>query len=646
MKNNYFLKTVFTFLLCGFFTLSFATGPANWYISSTGNDDSGDGLSAATAWASFSKAHTAAAAGDIINVSGMVDMWSDAGNTTFTTLSASGTSTTNKTGITITKNLTIQGTSSASDGFNGTNGSNNTRLFLILSDITVTIKNLKLANAVINSNTGAGGEFGGAIRMTTGKIIAENVVFDSNTATGHNNSSGAAIYIEGTNTAGTSFKNCIFTNNAANRAGAIYINNWGGVVTFENCSFIGNESKITNGGSALFIRSATNNTTCNIINSTFRGNKVFSTGNGGTIYLGAKAMASTNVNIINCTITENTTAGATANCAGVHMLNTTNNCIGNLYIQNSIIEGNTAADGSYADLSVGAISPTAANGGSSTVPGFIKIENSIVGRHGTDAARIPAANVPAPNHFNYLTATSNTNELKAGLAPFNATTNTYSLYAGSAAIDLGNSALLTPFSTTDQLGNVRTVGATNYAGAWEAAPVATTTPSAPTALVATAGDGQISVAFKSAATGGSLVTNYKYSVNDGAFVALDPAVTTSPIVITGLANNVEYTVKLIAVNANGDSPASVASNAVTPSGTTATKNTIASISIYKNLNNQIEINNSGSKNGSVSVFNALGQLVAKQQLNTRATIEKTLSAGVYVVVVTIENKTHSSKVIL
>jgi hypothetical protein len=453
MKQNFLLKLVFAILLSGYFSVSYA---ADWYISATGDDTTGNGLTPATAWASFSKAQTAATAGDVIHVSGMIDMWSDPANTTYTTL-ASGTSTTNKTGIEITKSLTIQGTSPFTDGFNGTNTTNNTRLFRILSNITVIIKDLNMANAVINSNTGAGGEFGGAIRITNGNIIAENVIFESNIATGHNNSSGAALFIEGTNTTGTSFKNCVFTNNAASRAGAIYINNWGGVLSFESCSFLGNESKITNGGSAIFIRSATDNTTCNIINSTFRGNKVLATGNGGTIYLGAKAMASTNINIINCTITENTTAGNAGNCAGVHILNTTANCIGNLYIKNSIIEGNTAAGGSYADLSVAAISPTSPNGGSSTVPGYIKIENSIIGRCGTDVARIPAANRPDPNEFNHLPTSPapSSADFKAKFGTFNSSKNYYPLLSNSYAINYGNSELLAPFSTTDQLGNTR-----------------------------------------------------------------------------------------------------------------------------------------------------------------------------------------------
>jgi hypothetical protein len=579
MKKNYFLKAVFTLLLCSFFSLSYA---ADWYISATGNDETGDGLTAGTAWASFSKAQTAATAGDIIHVSGMIDFTLDPANTA----TNAGTTTSNKAGIIITKSLIIQGTSASSDGFSGTNGANTTRFFQITNAAnTLTLRNLKLANGVAQSTSNTAG--GGAIMMTVGNIVADNVVFEGNSSIGYNGIQGAAVYIGGTNTTTTSFKNCIFKNNISDKAGAVYINNWAAgtssapnIILFENCFFVGNEARNT-GGSAIMARAASEYTTLNLINCTFSKNKVTTASNGGTINMGAKGMRYMNMNIINCTVTENTTAGSTGNGAGLNYVNSTNNNIGNLYIKNSIIENNTTTAGAYSDLNVTAASPTVPETGSSTsVPGYIKIENSFIGAHISDNTRVPAGNVIA-SQLGYLTTTSTTNDLKADLAPFDATTNTYPLYAGSAAIGYGNSALLTPFSTTDQLGNVRTVGATNYAGAWESAPVATTTPSAPTALVATAGDGQISVAFKTAATGGSLVTNYKYSVNNGEYVACDPAITVGPIVITGLANNTEYTVKLKAVNANGDSPESVASNAVIPTGTTGMDNILNKISILE-----------------------------------------------------------------
>lgn len=613
MKNNYFLKTVFTFLLCGFFSMSYA---ADIYLSSTGLDTN-DGTTALTAVASFTQAQTLAAAGDIIHVSGMIDFSVEPALV-------------QPLGVAITKNITIQGTSNTTDGFDG----KGLTRFFSNTTFSLSLKNLKLSNGFSGNNNG-----GAIINTSTGTLNCENVIFDGNkTQMAASAKTGAAIHFDNLN--GATFKNCVFSNNEASKAGAIYFNSWAGSVLFENCAFVGNIAKESFGGSALFLRTVAAGTpTMNIVNCTFKGNHVNATANGGAINFGGRATNATTVNIINCTVTENTTAGSTGNVAGVFMNNSDANLDAAFYIKNSIVEGNTTMTGAPADLNLSAAS--AATPGGTT--GYMAIQNSIVGfifNNGHVSANT------TESQANYLTATSNTNDLKAGLAPFNTTTNTYSLYAGSAAIGFGNSAFLTTYSTTDQLGNVRTVGATNYAGAWEAAPVATTTPSAPTALVATAGDGQISVAFKSAATGGSLITNYKYSVNDGAFVALDPAATTSPIVIAGLANNVEYTVKLIAVNANGDSPESVVSNAVTPSGTTATENAIASIRIYKNANNQLIIDNLSSENAEVSIVNTLGQQVVSRNLRASSTIQQQLSNGVYVVMLTIEGKTKSTKIIL
>jgi predicted RNA-binding protein with TRAM domain len=726
--------------------MSFA---ADWYISSTGNDTDGDG-SMALPWASFSKAQSMAAASDVIHVSGMIDMCSDPANTTFTAITG-GFSTTNKTGITITKSLTIQGTSSSTDGFNGTSGANTTRFFTLSAAYTLTLKNLKLANGAIVSTLTTLAYGGGAILMTNGNIMAENVVFDNNAVSGHTGITGAAIAVNGTSNAGTYFKNCIFSNNKADKAGAFYVQTWAAgttivpsIIQFENCSFVGNEAKNT-GGSAIFIRSASEYTTFNAINCTFSRNKVVTASNGGTINVGAKAMRYTNVNIINCTVTENTTAGSTGNGAGLNYVNTANNNIGNLYIKNTIIENNTTTAGAYSDLNLSATSPTVPETGLSGTPpagvsGYIKIENSFIGAHISDNTRIPAGNIVL-SQVGYLTATSTTNALKAGLAPFNAATNSFSLYIGSAAIGYGNSALLTTVlpANTDQLGNVRTA---NNAGSIETTPLVTTTPSAPTSLVATAAViGQISVAFKTAATGGSNVTNYKYSTDGGVnytacspekitspivitglsntaytvmlkavnangdgvasvesnsvtpvtapvaptalvatggntqisvtftegasggspitnykystdggatFTACDPAQTTGPIVITGLTNGTAYSVIIKAISANGDGIASAPSNSVTPSPSTGFDNEISSsISIVKNSHNQIVIKNISSKSGKVIICNALGQRIVSTYLNgASTTIDKTLSSGVYMILVNIEGKSSSTKVIL
>ena len=626
MKNNYFLKATFTFILCGLFSMSYA---ADWYISTSGSDDLPNDGSAGAPYKSFSKAQTAATAGDVINVSGMIDFTLETGLV-------------QPLGVAIAKSLTIQGTSNTTDGFDG----KGLTRFFSNTTFTLTLKNIKLGNGFSGANNG-----GAIINTSTGTLNCENVIFDANktgmnTAYPATNKTGGAIHFD--NATGSTFKNCVFSNNEASKAGTIYITAWvaSSTILFEGCAFVGNIAKESFGGSGIFIRANTSiNTTCNIVNCTFKGNQVNTAASGGTIYI-AKSVNTTNVNIINCTISGNTTAGSASNTAGVYFVNSDASTDANVYLKNCIIEGNTAAGGVPADLSLSAASGTSTGG---TV-GYMAIQNSIIG-FVANPANIPTGNITASAQYNYLTTTSTTNDLKAGLAPFNATTNSFSLYAGSASVGYGNSTYLTgltPTVTTDQLGNIRTVGATNYAGAWESTPLATTTPDAPTALVATAGDGQVSLVFKSAATGGSNVTNYKYSVNDGAYVTLDPAVTVGPIVITGLTNDVAYTVKLKAVNANGDSPESVVSNSVTPTVVSGLNNKLNSeINIYKNSNNQIVIKNTSSKSGSVTICNAVGQQVASTNLNAAiTTLNKSLHSGVYVVQVSIDGKTKSTKIIL
>ena len=80
-----------------------------------------------------------------------------------------------------------------------------------------------------------------------------------------------------------------------------------------------------------------------------------------------------------------------------------------------------------------------------------------------------------------------------------------------------------------------------------------TTPAAPTPLVATPGDSQLSIAFTPGDDGGSAITNYQYRVAPSTtYIAFDPVDTTSPVVVTGLTNDVEVTVYIRAINAAGN----------------------------------------------------------------------------------------------
>jgi len=92
-----------------------------------------------------------------------------------------------------------------------------------------------------------------------------------------------------------------------------------------------------------------------------------------------------------------------------------------------------------------------------------------------------------------------------------------------------------------------------------------TVPDVPTIGVATAGDGQVSVAFTAPVnTGGSAITGYTVTSNPNAITAGGNGFTTSPIVVTGLTNGVAYTFTVTATNSVGTGSASAASSAVTP----------------------------------------------------------------------------------
>ena len=101
----------------------------------------------------------------------------------------------------------------------------------------------------------------------------------------------------------------------------------------------------------------------------------------------------------------------------------------------------------------------------------------------------------------------------------------------------------------------------------------TSAPGAPTISAITAGNGQLSVAFTvPSSDGGASITNYDYSIDDGANWVTPPTPsTTSPLVITGLTNATAYPVKIRARNSVGGGTASnsVSGTPVAPSSSSS-----------------------------------------------------------------------------
>jgi len=111
-----------------------------------------------------------------------------------------------------------------------------------------------------------------------------------------------------------------------------------------------------------------------------------------------------------------------------------------------------------------------------------------------------------------------------------------------------------------------------HAGAWAGFVLSDITPAAPSAPTITGivpGDGTLNVAFTApSSNGGATITDYKYSTDNGENWT-SAGQTSSPILISELANDTEYLVKIRAVNSVGDGTPSAAVAGTPTSGTTA-----------------------------------------------------------------------------
>ena len=138
----------------------------------------------------------------------------------------------------------------------------------------------------------------------------------------------------------------------------------------------------------------------------------------------------------------------------------------------------------------------------------------------------------------------------------------------------GTSSPITVSGLTNGTAYTFTVTATNAIGTSAAstpsnAVTPATTPSAPTAVTATGGDGSASVAFTApTSNGGAAITSYTVAASPGTATATGTA---SPITVSGLTNGTSYTFTVTATNVAGPGPASAPSNSVTPTHSVTTQ---------------------------------------------------------------------------
>jgi hypothetical protein len=100
---------------------------------------------------------------------------------------------------------------------------------------------------------------------------------------------------------------------------------------------------------------------------------------------------------------------------------------------------------------------------------------------------------------------------------------------------------------------VNTLGKSPESSEVTVTPAVPKAPDAPTSLSATALDTGVKITFTPGADNGSAITNYEYQLDSGSWVAFSPADTSSPVIIFGLTNDTQYSIKLRAVNSVGSS---------------------------------------------------------------------------------------------
>ncbi len=114
-------------------------------------------------------------------------------------------------GISITKNITIQGNGNPRDII--IDGENKSSIFLIRNDsLHVSFKNITFINGLTDN-------FGGAISIETGHVYVDNCIFANNTALNNTNAGAISNYGNATHKAYLFVNNSLFINNHADHDG-------------------------------------------------------------------------------------------------------------------------------------------------------------------------------------------------------------------------------------------------------------------------------------------------------------------------------------------------------------------------------------------------------------------------------------------
>lgn len=646
MKHKNFLKAAFTLLMCGSITLASA---ADLYLSNTGVDTN-DGLSAGTPVKTLSKAFTMSLAGDVIHVMSMININEEpVGTGARATIDITGLSTTLvlvKDGVTYTtwnavtgtlgiiphtRSVTLVGDDKATCGFDGNNVS-----CIIRQDhgsvagTVITYKNLSFKNGKSNDASGGGGVYFRGSTFST--AVFENCDFSANvgsqgTTTSTLKAGGALSIVHGTAT----LKKCTFTANNASKGAALYMQ--AGNVTIDSCVFESNDlslNALSVGGAIYAYPTSTTSGPLNldVKNSLFKNNKAEN--QGGAVFIGETVAQASNNKFTNCAFVDNSTVNATitgtAGMGGVvYVNNTIAGAVSNSAFINSTFKGNQAGAttggvitvnsllvGSKFDLinctlSGNKVSGTTGVGGAGVrilkgaAAGVCKIQNCILENN-----TAVDANMASAADYADLGMENNVDPVTFVETP--------SYVAGTSLIiekSLIGSCKNADFDTQFPMNKSNYVFELNGS-------------------IANSYKAKLGVFDEEKNYFPLLATSEAIAYGNAAFLsALTPAVTTDQIgrnrpAVNCSAGAYEYE---------------------TISGLKNTVNN--SITVYKNANNQIVVNNADATAGTITVCNTVGQIITSAPMNgSITTINKSLTSGVYLVLVNINGNVSTKKVMM
>lgn len=652
MKHKFLSKAAMALLLC---TSVSSVSAADLYLSSSGAD-SNDGLSPAAPVKTLSMAFTKALSNDVIHVMDMIEIKNEPTKSgARTEIDITGLSTTMvlvKDGLTYTtwnaangtvgivphaRNITIVGSDKATCGFDGGDLSP-----IIRQDhgttgtATITYKDLTFKNGKSADNSGGGAVY---VRLSntiaTGQAaIFENCEFIANKS--KNDKPGGAISVV-QQPGIVSLKKCHFSENIASKGAALYLER--GTVTIDSCVFENHDLTVASAhltttypaasvGGAIHtnVAAAGQLAFLDVKNTLFKNNKVGANG-------GAYSSSETNA------ITTGTTTAKFTNCAFVG--NSSGTGIGGAVYLNNIYLGVTQE--------VTFVNSTfTTNTTGNTAGGAIGVNSYFVN-----------------SKFNLINCTVSNNHVSgttgvAGAGVRFTASSENSVRKILNSIIENNTAVDANSSNEADYADLGIAEKTNVDLTTSPSYVAGTTLIIDKSFVGSCKNANFDTEFPSPAN----KVNYVFALNGNISNSFEaklgtfdeeknyfPLLANSPAI--GFGNSTYLTSLTPAVTTDQilrNRPTTGCSAGAYEYATVSAiqRTAINSISIYRNANNQIVVRGSEDFNGAtLSLFNLMGQEVASEILRSNtAVIGKLLNSGVYVVVLKMNGKTTSQKVML